>query len=112
MVQGDVCHVRFVEDVHYTHSIEHAHSSVTSLAEQPTCPVCLGMPSCPEHYIFFTKNNNKCSVQFGSLKLRKHVTSLILIPSFISLKRLQCSVPKCLESSHDSCLYSSDVFTG
>ncbi|KAF8691299.1 hypothetical protein HU200_040425 [Digitaria exilis] len=40
-LEGDVCHVRFVEDVHYTHSIEHAHSSVTSLAEQPTCPVCL-----------------------------------------------------------------------
>lgn len=46
MVQGDVCHVRFVEDVHYTQLIEHAHSSVTSLAEQPTCPVCLGMSSC------------------------------------------------------------------
>lgn len=40
-LEGDVCHVRFVEDVHYTQLIEHAHSSVTSLAEQPTCPVCL-----------------------------------------------------------------------
>lgn len=43
MVQVDVCNVRFVEDVHYTQLIEHAHSSVTSSAEQPTCPVCLGM---------------------------------------------------------------------
>jgi len=40
-LEGDVCHVRFVEDVHYTQLIEHAHSSVTSLTEQPTCPVCL-----------------------------------------------------------------------
>jgi BRCA1-associated protein len=42
-VQVDVCNVRFMEDVHYTQLIEHAHSSVTSSAEQPTCPVCLGM---------------------------------------------------------------------
>ncbi|WVZ77599.1 hypothetical protein U9M48_025452 [Paspalum notatum var. saurae] len=40
-LEGDVCHVRFVEDVHYTQLIERAHSSATSLAEQPTCPVCL-----------------------------------------------------------------------
>lgn len=40
-LEGDVCRVRFVEDVHYTQLIEHAHSSVTSSAEQPTCPVCL-----------------------------------------------------------------------
>ncbi|CAN6230600.1 unnamed protein product [Urochloa humidicola] len=40
-LEGDVCHVRFVEDVHYTQLIEHAHSSAASLAEQPTCPVCL-----------------------------------------------------------------------
>uniref|UniRef100_A0A0D9VD14 UBP-type domain-containing protein n=1 Tax=Leersia perrieri TaxID=77586 RepID=A0A0D9VD14_9ORYZ len=32
------CRVRFVEDIHYTQLIEHAHSSVTSSAEQPTCP--------------------------------------------------------------------------
>ncbi|TVU02897.1 hypothetical protein EJB05_51363 [Eragrostis curvula] len=37
-LEGDVCQVRFVEDVHYTQLIEHAHSSVTSSAEQPTCP--------------------------------------------------------------------------
>lgn len=55
MVQGDVCHVRFVEDVHYTQLIEHAHTSVTNLAEQPTCPVCLGMSSCP--YQLYHKNN-------------------------------------------------------
>ncbi|KAL6888406.1 hypothetical protein ACP4OV_009432 [Aristida adscensionis] len=40
-LEGDLCRVRFVEDVHYTQLIEHAHSSVTSSAEQPTCPVCL-----------------------------------------------------------------------
>ncbi|KAK3152320.1 hypothetical protein QOZ80_2BG0157310 [Eleusine coracana subsp. coracana] len=40
-LEVDVCNVRFVEDVHYTQLIEHAHSSVTSSAEQPTCPVCL-----------------------------------------------------------------------
>ncbi|EEC72622.1 BRCA1-associated protein [Oryza sativa Japonica Group] len=40
-LEGNVCRVRFVEDVHYTQLIEHAHSSVTSSAEQPTCPVCL-----------------------------------------------------------------------
>uniref|UniRef100_A0ACD5Z9B8 Uncharacterized protein n=1 Tax=Avena sativa TaxID=4498 RepID=A0ACD5Z9B8_AVESA len=40
-LEGDVSRVRFVEDVHYTQLIEHAHSSVTSSAEQPTCPVCL-----------------------------------------------------------------------
>ncbi|CAD6247828.1 unnamed protein product [Miscanthus lutarioriparius] len=40
-LEGGVCHVRFVEDVHYTQLIEHAHTSVTNLAEQPTCPVCL-----------------------------------------------------------------------
>ncbi|VAI55994.1 unnamed protein product [Triticum turgidum subsp. durum] len=40
-LEGDVSHVRFVEDVHYTQLIEHAHSSITSSAEQPTCPVCL-----------------------------------------------------------------------
>ncbi|XP_015689535.1 BRAP2 RING ZnF UBP domain-containing protein 2 [Oryza brachyantha] len=40
-LEGNVCHVRFVEDVHYTQLIEHAHSSATSSAEQPTCPVCL-----------------------------------------------------------------------
>ncbi|XP_062209135.1 uncharacterized protein LOC133910914 [Phragmites australis] len=39
--KGGVCCVRFVEDVHYTALIEQAHSSVTSLAEQPTCPACL-----------------------------------------------------------------------
>uniref|UniRef100_A0A0D9YNC4 UBP-type domain-containing protein n=1 Tax=Oryza glumipatula TaxID=40148 RepID=A0A0D9YNC4_9ORYZ len=37
-LEGNVCRVRFVEDVHYTQLIEHAHSSVTSSAEQPTCP--------------------------------------------------------------------------
>ncbi|KAL6629059.1 hypothetical protein ACP70R_028824 [Stipagrostis hirtigluma subsp. patula] len=40
-LEGGLCCVRFVEDVHYTQLIEHAHSSVTSSAEQPTCPVCL-----------------------------------------------------------------------
>ncbi|XP_062223879.1 BRAP2 RING ZnF UBP domain-containing protein 2-like [Phragmites australis] len=40
-LEGGVCYVRFVEDVHYTALIEHAHSSVTSSSEQPTCPVCL-----------------------------------------------------------------------
>jgi BRCA1-associated protein len=45
-LQGDVSRVRFVEDVHYTQLIEHAHSLVTSSAEQPTCPVCLGMWRC------------------------------------------------------------------
>ncbi|KAL5664707.1 hypothetical protein ACJX0J_024815, partial [Zea mays] len=40
-LEGGVCHVRFVEEVHYTELIEHAHTSVTNLAEQPTCPVCL-----------------------------------------------------------------------
>ncbi|AQK69121.1 BRCA1-associated protein [Zea mays] len=37
-LEGGVCHVRFVEEVHYTELIEHAHTSVTNLAEQPTCP--------------------------------------------------------------------------
>ncbi|EMS61230.1 BRCA1-associated protein [Triticum urartu] len=37
-LEGDVSRVRFVEDVHYTQLIEHAHSSITSSAEQPTCP--------------------------------------------------------------------------
>ncbi|KAF0906047.1 hypothetical protein E2562_009059 [Oryza meyeriana var. granulata] len=40
-LEDNVCRVRFVEDIHYTQLIEHAHSSVTSSAEQPTCPVCL-----------------------------------------------------------------------
>ncbi|KAL5207614.1 hypothetical protein ABZP36_032049 [Zizania latifolia] len=40
-LECDVCRVCFVEDIHFTQLIEHAHSSVTSSAEQPTCPVCL-----------------------------------------------------------------------
>uniref|UniRef100_J3LA94 BRCA1-associated protein n=1 Tax=Oryza brachyantha TaxID=4533 RepID=J3LA94_ORYBR len=40
-LEDDVCRIRFVEEVHYTQLIEHTHSSVTSSAEQPTCPVCL-----------------------------------------------------------------------
>ena len=65
IVQGDVCHVRFVEDVHYTQLIEHAHSSVTSLAEQPTCPVCLGMSGyLKQLYIFEKKIRVECSVPF------------------------------------------------
>jgi BRCA1-associated protein len=57
VVQGGVCHVRFVEEVHYTELIEHAHTSVTNLAEQPTCPVCLGMPSCLEQPYQLFKSN-------------------------------------------------------
>lgn len=56
-MQGGVCHVRFVEEVHYTELIEHAHTSVTNLAEQPTCPVCLGMPSCLEQPYQLFKSN-------------------------------------------------------
>ncbi|KAG8070052.1 hypothetical protein GUJ93_ZPchr0006g43500 [Zizania palustris] len=40
-LEGDVCRVRFVEDIHFTQLIEHAQSSVTSSVDQPTCPVCL-----------------------------------------------------------------------
>jgi hypothetical protein len=64
VVQGDVCHVRFVEDVHYTQLIEHAQTSVTNLAEQPTCPVCLGMSSCLEQLSVSQKQLVECSVLF------------------------------------------------
>ncbi|KAJ0989522.1 hypothetical protein J5N97_007878 [Dioscorea zingiberensis] len=40
-LDDNVCHIRFMVDVQYTGSIEHAQSSVSSSAEQPTCPVCL-----------------------------------------------------------------------
>ncbi|XP_039141813.1 BRAP2 RING ZnF UBP domain-containing protein 2 [Dioscorea cayenensis subsp. rotundata] len=40
-LDDDICHIRFTVDVQYTGSIEHAQSSVSSSAEQPTCPVCL-----------------------------------------------------------------------
>lgn len=46
--QDDICHIRFTVDVQYTGSIEHAQSSVSSSAEQPTCPVCLGKLLCIE----------------------------------------------------------------
>lgn len=41
-LQGDICCVRYIIDVQYTGSIEHAQSSATVSAEQPSCPVCLG----------------------------------------------------------------------
>lgn len=41
-MQIDVCRVHYAVDVQYTGSIEHAQNLVTSSAEQPTCPVCLG----------------------------------------------------------------------
>ncbi|WOK95068.1 BRCA1-associated protein isoform X1 [Canna indica] len=40
-LEGDTCCVRYTIDVQYTGLIEHAQSSVTSSAEQPSCPVCL-----------------------------------------------------------------------
>lgn len=40
-LEAEVCRVQFVVDVQYTGSIEHAHASPASSAEQPNCPVCL-----------------------------------------------------------------------
>lgn len=40
-LEAEVCRVQFAVDVQYTGSIEHAHASPASSAEQPNCPVCL-----------------------------------------------------------------------
>ncbi|XP_073002265.1 BRAP2 RING ZnF UBP domain-containing protein 2 [Typha latifolia] len=40
-LEGDVCNIRYTVDVQYTGSVEHPQCSLTSSAEQPTCPVCL-----------------------------------------------------------------------
>ncbi|EXC12827.1 hypothetical protein L484_008221 [Morus notabilis] len=42
-LEAEVCCVFFTVDVQYTRSIEHTQASPASSAEQPTCPVCLGM---------------------------------------------------------------------
>ncbi|KAL3528956.1 hypothetical protein ACH5RR_008278 [Cinchona calisaya] len=40
-LEVEICRVLFTVDVQFTSSIEHAHTSVVSSMEQPSCPVCL-----------------------------------------------------------------------
>lgn len=58
--QGDICSVHYTVDVQYTGSIEHAQSSLTSSAELPTCPVCLGK----YFEIGFKKGKNQADINF------------------------------------------------
>lgn len=44
LIQEETCHVLFTGDVHYTGSIERLQTSAPSSTEQPSCPVCLGIP--------------------------------------------------------------------
>ncbi|KAG8058302.1 hypothetical protein GUJ93_ZPchr0002g25241 [Zizania palustris] len=64
-LEGDVCRVRFVEDIHFTQLIEHTHSSVTSSAEQPTCSECLGMFRCFENDL--TKTLEAFLLQYATI---------------------------------------------
>lgn len=41
-LQGEVCHILFLDSVEYTQSIEIADSPPAGTTELPTCPVCLG----------------------------------------------------------------------
>ncbi|KAL6952141.1 BRAP2 RING ZnF UBP domain-containing protein 2 [Sarracenia purpurea var. burkii] len=49
-LEVEACHVLFTVDVQYTGSIEHAQTSPASSAEQPTCPVCLGLFLYPQFF--------------------------------------------------------------
>ena len=45
-IQEEACQVLFTVDIQFTGysgSLEHSQPSTTSTAEQPSCPVCLGM---------------------------------------------------------------------
>lgn len=44
LIQEETCHVLFTGDVHYTGSIERLQTAPPSSTEQPSCPVCLGIP--------------------------------------------------------------------
>ena len=73
-LQGEVCHILFLDSVEYTESTEVASNPPAGSTELPTCPVCLGKIFFPfllysiDSFLFDSKKNEgKVSLVVKSL---------------------------------------------